>query len=153
MAAESQWTRHKVLIFPAGSEIGLEIHRSLKYSHHVELFGASSKSDHASFVFDEVHYREGAFNINEAGFLDRFNSLLREWQIEFVYPTHDSVANYLAAHQAALAARVVTSTAETNQIARFKKQTYRLFGRFDFCPLVFDPPYAELPVSGVHEAG
>ena len=27
-----------VLVFPAGSEIGLEIHASLKYSHHVELF-------------------------------------------------------------------------------------------------------------------
>lgn len=144
MAAESQFTRHKVLVFPAGSEIGLEIHRSLKYSHHVELFGASSKSDHASFVFDEDHYREGPFNINEAGFLDRFNALLREWKIEFVYPTHDSVANYLAAHQAALDARVVTSTAETNEVARFKRQTYRRFGQFDFCLRVFEPPYADL---------
>ena len=144
MAAESQWMRHKVLIFPAGSEIGLEIYRSLKYSHHVEVFGASSKSDHASFVFDEAHYREGAFNINETGFLDRFNALLREWQIEFVYPTHDSVANFLAAHQAALAARIVTSAAETNQIARFKSQTYRLFRSFDFCPVVFERPYADV---------
>jgi hypothetical protein len=38
----------RVIIFPAGSEIGLEIFNSLKYSHHVEVFGASGKSDHAS---------------------------------------------------------------------------------------------------------
>jgi len=52
--------KHNVLIFPAGSEIGLEIYHALKYSHHVEVFGASGKSDHASFLYEEGRYVEDA---------------------------------------------------------------------------------------------
>ncbi len=137
--------KHRVLIFPAGSEIGLEIYNSLKYSHHVELFGASGKSDHASFVYDEDHYIEGAFYVDQPDFIERFNRLLRSLQIEFIYPTHDTIANFLAAHQADWDAQVITSCAETNRIARFKKQTYDLFRSFDFCPEVFAAPYRDLP--------
>ena len=42
----------KILVFPCGSEIGLEIHRSLKYSVHIELLGGSSVEDHGKFVFE-----------------------------------------------------------------------------------------------------
>ncbi|HTN67473.1 MAG TPA: ATP-grasp domain-containing protein, partial [Burkholderiaceae bacterium] len=133
------------LIFPAGSEIGLEIYNSLKYSHHVELFGASGKSDHASFVYAEDHYTEDALYVEQPDFIERFNGLLRRLCIEFVYPTHDTVACFLAEHQSALASRVLTSCAETNQIARYKKRTYDVFRSFEFCPQVFDAPYRDLP--------
>lgn len=50
-----------ILIFPAGSEIGIEIFHSCKYSH-INLFGASGKSDHAEFIYDEKSlYREWKF--------------------------------------------------------------------------------------------
>ena len=56
--------KHHVLVFPAGSEIGLEIYNSLKYSHHVEVFGASGKSDHASFVYEADRYIEDALYVD-----------------------------------------------------------------------------------------
>ena len=40
-----------VLVFPCGSEIGLEVHRSLEYSAHVELVGANSVEDHGKFLY------------------------------------------------------------------------------------------------------
>lgn len=137
--------KHRVLIFPAGSEIGLEIYNSLKYSHHVEVFGASGKSDHASFVYAEDHYIEDSLYVDQPDFVERFNRLLHTLQIEFVYPTHDTIACFLAEHQSELDAQVLTSCFETNRIARFKRLTYDLFQTFDFCPKVFAEPYRNLP--------
>lgn len=134
--------KHRVLIFPAGSEIGLEIHRSLKYSHHVEVFGASGKSDHASFIYDAEHYQEDALYVDRPDFLERFNGLLRQWKIEFIYPTHDTIACFLAAHQSEISAKLLSSCAETNRVARYKQQTYEHFRGFDFCPILFSAPYS-----------
>ncbi|HEY5993184.1 MAG TPA: ATP-grasp domain-containing protein [Gallionellaceae bacterium] len=138
--------KHNVLIFPAGSEIGLEIYNSLKYSHHVEVFGASGKSDHASFVYEEDRYVEdGTLYVERQDFIERLNVHLRRLNIEFIYPTHDTIANFLAEHQAQLAARVITSCAETNRIARFKSETYKLLSGFDFCPKLFGALDRDLP--------
>ena len=43
-----------ILVFPAGSEIAIEIYHSLKYNLHVEIFGASGKADHSKFIYDEL---------------------------------------------------------------------------------------------------
>ena len=137
--------KHHVLVFPAGSEIGLEIFNSLKYSHHVEVFGASGKSDHASFVYETDHYIEDMFYIDRSDFIDRFNRMLCVHQIEYIYPTHDTIACFLAEHQSELKAKVLTSCFETNRIARFKRHTYRVFRPFDFCPVVYAAPYPQLP--------
>lgn len=137
--------KQRVLVFPAGSEIGLEIFNSLKYSHHVEVFGASGKSDHAAFVYPHDHYIEDTFYVNRPDFIERFNQLLVEHQIEYIYPTHDTIACFLAEHQSELQAKVLTSCFETNRIARFKRLTYETFRHHDFCPLVFAPDHRELP--------
>jgi hypothetical protein len=137
--------RRRVLIFPAGSEIGLEIRQSLKYSHHVEVFGASGKNDHASFCYDEDHYAEDALYVDQPDFIERFNALLRRWRIEFVYPTHDTISCFLAEHQEELQAVVITSCAATNRIARSKSLTYQTFAPFDFCPTVYPRAADDLP--------
>jgi hypothetical protein len=138
--------KRNVLIFPAGSEIGMEIYHSLKYSHHVEVYGASGKSDHASFMYEEGRYVEdGALYVDRPDFIERLNGHLKRLDIEFVYPTHDTISNFLAKHQAQIAAKVITSCAETNRVARFKSETYRLFRGCSFCPEVFAAPYHDLP--------
>lgn len=136
--------KHPILIFPAGSEIGLEIFHSLKYSHHVEVFGASGKSDHAAFIYPADHYIEDNFYIDRADFIERFNRLLISLGIEFIYPTHDTIACFLAEHQTKLAAQVITSCFTTNRIARYKSQTYQFFQDCDFCPRIFSAPYQDL---------
>lgn len=137
-------TKHRVLVFPAGSEIALEIFSSLKYSHHVEVFGASGKSDHAAYVYDEDHYAEDDFYVDRPDFISRFNRLLRSLRIEYIYPTHDTICCFLAEHQSELEAHVLTSCTETNRIARYKRLTYDIFKSHDFCPQMFAAPWTEL---------
>lgn len=138
-------SKRKVLIFPAGSEIGLEIYHSLKYSHHVEVFGLSGKSDHAAFVYDEGRYVEDKLlYVDRSDFIERLNAYLRRLNIEYIFPTHDTIANYLAEHQSRLAAQVITSDRETNRIARYKQETYKTFDAFKFCPEVYVAPYRNL---------
>ena len=45
-----------VLVFPCGSEIGLEIHAALRHAKDIRLHGASSVSDHGEFVY--ARYRQ-----------------------------------------------------------------------------------------------
>lgn len=138
--------RQHVLIFPAGSEIGLEIYHSLKYSHHLEVYGASGKSDHASLIYPADHYIEDErLYVDQHDFIERLNGYIDQHRIELIYPTHDTIANFLASQQAKIHAKIVTSCAETNHIARFKKETYLHFKSYDFCPVVYDPDSMALP--------
>ena len=107
------------MIFPAGSEVGLEIFNSLKYSHHVEVFGASGVSDHASFVYNNNFYVEDPLlYIDRLDFIERLNLIIARLNIEFIYPTHDTIANFLAKNQPFIGAKVITSCVETNRIAQ-----------------------------------
>lgn len=134
--------RHKVLVFPAGSEIGLEIFNSLKYSHHAEVFGASGKSDHAAYVYDSAHYVEDEkLYVDAPNFVEHLNALLLRLGIDFIYPTHDTIATFLAEHQIALKAQVIGSDATTNRIARHKRLTYATFP--DISPLLYEAPYTQ----------
>lgn len=138
-----------VLIFPAGSEIGLEILNSLRYSNHVVVFGATSKKDHTEFAYQNGKYCiDEKLNINHPEFLSVFNTLLNSWRIDFIYPTHDSVALYLKKNQDELVAKVLTSSLDTVLVARNKKLTYTKLSGFNFCPKVFDslPSSDKFPV-------
>ena len=44
--------KKNILVFPCGSEIALEVYRSVKNSTHFNLIGASSIDDHGKFVFE-----------------------------------------------------------------------------------------------------
>ncbi|MGC9053598.1 MAG: ATP-grasp domain-containing protein, partial [Candidatus Hydrogenedens sp.] len=88
----------RVMIFPGGTEIGLEIFRSLSYSQHIELFGATSlENDPGGMLFK--HYYTGLPFVNERSFLKRFCSLLEKLKIDFIFPAHDTAGLYLAEHQ------------------------------------------------------
>jgi len=129
--------RKNILIFPAGSEIGLEIFNSLKFNIHVNVFGASGKPDHARFIYPADHYDEDDYYIDSPLFLNKFNELLQRWNISYIYPTHDSIVLWLAEHQEFLKATVIGSPAETTRVARHKKLIYELFKDANFCPIFF----------------
>ena len=46
--------KKRVLVYPCGTEIGLEIYKSLRYSTHYELIGGGCENDHGRFVYDEI---------------------------------------------------------------------------------------------------
>ena len=84
--------KKKVLIFPAGTEIAFEIVNALKYSKFVELYGGTSADDHSEFVYK--HLIKGFPYVNDNRFLDYLNNVIDKYEIDCIYPAHDSVSVY-----------------------------------------------------------
>jgi phosphoglycolate phosphatase-like HAD superfamily hydrolase len=143
----TQAPRKNVLVFPCGSEIGLEIQRALRFSIHFELMGASSMpSNHGKYVYER--YLEGLPYVDQPGFCDALNRVIDEYGVDFVFPAHDSVVLALAVRAGELHAGYVGSPAPTCRICRSKRATYQaLRGRIRV-PRVFGPddPLSSFPV-------
>ena len=122
----------KVLVFPCGSEIGLEIHAALKYSKAVEVYGASSVSDHGEFVY--ARYRQIAAHVHSDDFIEQLNRLIDEWQIDILLPAHDSVILKLAQCRAQLRAPAAVPELDVASICRNKNATYAHLAHCDFVP-------------------
>jgi len=130
----------RVMIFPGGTEIGLEIFRSLSYSRHIELFGATSlENDVGCLLFK--HYYTGLPFVNEKTFLKKFCPLLKKLKIDFIFPAHDTVGLFLAEHQRDLPGKVLISPIKTCRICRDKQKTYKYFEGILPVPKVFENTY------------
>lgn len=116
----------RILVFPCGSEIGLEIHRSLRYSTHFELIGASSVDDHGRFVYDT--YCGGLPFYDAPDFAEHMDALLHEQRIDAIYPAMDAVADALQRLAPLRGWRVIGSSPEATAICASKKATYALLG-------------------------
>lgn len=111
-----------VLVFPGGTEIGLEINRALRGCKEVALFAAGQAlSQHTDCVFRHVAEVPG---VDDPDWLGRLNAALERFAIDFILPAHDDVVLALADRAAEVRARVVGSPAETCRIARSKAHTY-----------------------------
>lgn len=119
--------KQNVLIFPCGSEIGLEIHRSLVYSTHFSIIGGSSVNDHGKYVYRD--YIGGIPSVEDDNFIAKLNGIIQERKIDYVFPAHDSVVLKLAQARSKgqLKCEVITSPIETCEVVRSKRKTYELF--------------------------
>jgi predicted ATP-grasp superfamily ATP-dependent carboligase len=124
-----------VLVFPAGEINSVELHDALSTCVNIRLYGASSVERHGEFVFK--NYIGSVPNITETTFVDAFNKLLQENNIDVVMPTHDDVALFLAQNQESLKAKVLTCDIETAEVCRDKKMTFELFSDCGFCPKTY----------------
>ena len=126
-----------VLIFPAGAENALEIFYSLRFNIHLNVFGASGKTDHAKFIYPPDRYIEGNFYISSASFLHDFNALIEQYDIDIVIPTHDTISLYMAENRDGINAKIIVPDHQTALNCREKKRTYDLFAEYDFCPTIY----------------
>lgn len=124
----------RVLVFPSGSEIGLEIADALQGSVHVDLHGTSSRCDHGALAF--VRHAKVP-NIDEADFDACFAQLLSEWRIDLVFATHDSVQEYLASRIGAWGAALVNGDPGAVCLSRSKSATCRFFGDLAWVPRTY----------------
>lgn len=125
-----------VLVFPCGSEIGLEINRALAYSTHFTLFGANSVNDHGRYVYQ--NYISGLPYIDSPDFIEALNQVVDQYKIDFIIPAHDSAVLKLADNQKDIHASVITSPATTCRICRSKRDTYATFEKLIPTPKVYD---------------
>lgn len=116
----------KILVFPCGSEIGLEIHNSLKFIKDIELYGASSEaSNHGKYVYK--NYIGGLPFVEEENFLEEINKLVEKYSIDFLFPAHDSVVLELSKYKREIKCKIITSDYKTCLLCRSKKKTYEYF--------------------------
>lgn len=135
-----------ILVFPCGSEIGLEIHNALKFAKGINLYGGSSVSDHGMYVYK--NYIDNFPNVDNDNFITHIEDVVQHYKIDYIFPAHDSVVLKLAQNQDKVSAEILTSPLETCEIARSKKKTYQFFKNETFTPRIYNKPeeVKEFPV-------
>lgn len=124
-----------VLVFPAGTEIGLEIHEALRTCKEVILFGASQPiSNHAQFVYERYYELP---SIHEPGWLPALNAICQRHQIEYIFPAYDDVIIALSDHLSQVSAVVLSPPKDVCHITRVKSLTYRKLGSVVRVPKTF----------------
>ena len=130
--------KKKVLVYPCGTEIGLEIYRSLRYSTHYELFGGSDNNDHGIFVYkniiDGLPFIKDDSSPEE---LIRFEKIISSYNIDFIYPAMDGVITVLAKNRDLFRETIVVTDSETASVCRSKKKTYSLLDGIIHTPLLY----------------
>src|SRR5471030_893173 len=112
-----------VLVFPAGTEIGLEIYKALRFCKEVRVFGAGlAISNHGYFAYPSYHALP---SIHEDGWIERLAALCRALSIDYILPAYDDVIVALARAQAHIPATIVSSPLPACEITRSKSATYR----------------------------
>lgn len=121
-----------VLVFPAGSEIGMEINNALKYSKHFKIYGLTSTPNHSEYVFSNCI--SGVPYYNSPDFIEKLNGIIREYNIDYIYPAYDDVQLFLMQNAEKVNAVIVSADLYTTEICRAKSKTYELFKDEDFVP-------------------
>lgn len=119
LAPDRPWN---VLVFPAASEVGLEICRSLRDCKEVVLHGAMQPGASAA----DFHYRRlhTIPSIHDAACLPQLQALIRQERIDAIFPAYDDVLLWLSQHAAALPATVIGAPAAAVALCRTKSKTY-----------------------------
>lgn len=129
-----------ILVFPAGAENRMDIYDSLRRSREFEVYGASSKEDHGVSIYPKDHYFIGSLNVTDAGFLENFNALIDKFSIDYVIPTHDTVAAALTRMADQIHAGIICSPYETARIAESKRLTAEALIHTEYYPRFYDSP-------------
>ena len=112
-----------ILVFPCGSEIGLEIHRSLIHNKHFNLIGGSSIKDHGYYVYK--NYIPNLPYHDDINFLEVLKNIIIKYNIDAIYPTMDAVADTIKKHETQLKTKVIGSSTQTTNTCSSKKKTYK----------------------------
>ena len=128
-----------IMIFPAGSEIGLEIYNALKYMKDINIIGGTSIMDHSYCVYENlVKDLPYIFKSERKVFVEKINEAIKKEKIDFIYPAHDMAQYLLLVYRDEIEAEIISSPIETVELCRDKKKTYIRFQKEDFVPIVYD---------------
>lgn len=146
--------KKNILVFPCGSEIGLDIYSSVCYSTYFHLIGGSSVDDHGKFIYED--YISDIPFANSPEFIPTMAKIVKERNIAAIYPAMDLVITILKEHEEELGCKVVASPVETTQISLSKELTYKKLEGSVLIPRVFEPqnvPVDEYPVFAKPKVG
>lgn len=124
-----------VLVYPGGTEIGLEVARALKPCKEVQLFSAGLSGTPADFFFAS-HYNVPV--VSHVEWKKKLNAVVRKEKITHIYPAHDDVIIPLIENQTFFRARIVSSPLESCRIARSKSFTVQKLSGIVPVPEIFE---------------
>lgn len=124
-----------VAVFPCGSEVGLEIHRSLKYYRHFHLIGLSSVQDHGRIVYDD--YQGAIPYLNDDDFVSEIKKTVEEKRIRFLIPAMDEAGYILKKNEQIIGCEVVYPEISIAEILRKKSSTYEILQNVIKTPEVY----------------
>ncbi|MGA9583169.1 MAG: ATP-grasp domain-containing protein [Allosphingosinicella sp.] len=136
----------RVLVFPAGTEIGLEIGRSLRHCKEAVVIGAVSPgSNPGRFAFAHLVEIPAA---GAEGRLEAVERICADERIDYLYPANDDVILALAGRETIGGAAIVLPGREACEITRFKSRTYERLRDVVRVPRIFtyDEALGRLPV-------
>lgn len=122
----------KLLVFPCGSEIGLEVYRSLSFSRHIELIGGTSVDDHGEYVFKNIIKDIPLFDNED--FIETINKIVKENKIDAIYPTMDSVIEKLSRYRSEIDCDIIAPDYKITELCLSKTKTYNLLNKMIYCP-------------------
>ena len=128
--------KKNVLVFPCGSEIALEVHRSLIHSTHFNVIGANSVDDHGKFVFEQ--YIGGVPFATDINFIPTIKQIVKDYNIDFIYPAMDRVITILKNAEDEIGCKVIGSEAYTTDVCMSKRKTYESLNGIVRTPKVYD---------------
>lgn len=133
--------KKKVLVYPCGTEIGLEVYRSLCYSTHYEIIGGTDGYDHGRFVFHNLI--DGLPFIKDDSSEEdivRFEEAIKEYNIDFIYPAMDGVIAVFAKYRTLFREKLLITDSYTAEMCRSKKETYKHLKQIITVPHIYDVP-------------
>ena len=146
--------KRNILVFPCGSEIGLDIYSSVRYSTYFHLIGASSVDDHGRFVYED--YIPDVPFVTDPSFIPAMAQIVRERKVDAIYPAMDFVMTVLKEHEGELGCPVIASSLETVKICLSKEKTYQILQEVVKTPRVYDRnriPQEAFPVFAKPDSG
>ncbi len=113
-----------ILVFPGGTEIGMEIHKGLSQCKDIRIFSAGADvTNHAPYVFAQ---HDVVPNVDDPSWMVSLNKIVTKHKIDYIYPAHDDVVVALAQNARKLNAKIVSSPLQTCSVTRSKSKTYDL---------------------------
>jgi carbamoyl-phosphate synthase large subunit len=129
---------YQVLVFPGGTEIGLEIQKSLFQCKDINLYSAGLDiSNHAPYIFGK-HFMIPS--IHDPNWINSLNQIILEYQIDYIFPAYDDIIVALTQSSSHINAQIVSSPLETCLITRSKSHTYRLLEGILPVPRLYEKP-------------
>jgi len=125
-----------ILVFPCGSELGLEYWRALKDISFIKLIGASSVDDHGRFVYK--NYVGNVPYISDVMFIEAIHDILEEYNIDYIFPALDDAMLKLSENRNMLKAQLLAPSSDTVMICRNKRKTYEAIKDADYVPRIYN---------------
>ncbi len=129
-------TKRNILIFPGGTEVGMEIYKSLVNEKFINLYSVSSShKNHAPYIFKKHFVIDDVFS---GKWIDELNEVIESENIDLIFPAHAYVLDALAENEKKIKAQILANSKKVLDITRSKKKTYSLFGEKFPVPRVYE---------------